>query len=127
MFGSDDRARAARQEQEAQEAETRRQQEAAFPGFPPSATVPAFTYLYFHVGRAREIRLFEKHLTYHEQRAGAEIIHVIPYRSVNYFQYTNDGDDGPWILIYAADLTPSVKAPEAEIREIMERLATLIG
>ena len=133
MFGSDERIRAAAEEQKAREAEARRQQEAAFTGFRPAATEPAFTHLCFHNGRAREIRLFEKHLTFHEQRGRGtseaaldEILYVIPYRSISYVKYT-DLDDGPWVFIYAADLSPSLGGSEAEVSGLAQRLATLIG
>ena len=133
MFGSDERLRAAVEEQKAQEAEARRQREAAFPGFRPSATEPAFRYLCFVNGRAREIRLFEKHLTFHEQAGRGtgdselyENLYVIPYRSINYVNYT-DVLDEPTVFIYAADLSPSLSGSEAEVREMTQRLATLIG
>jgi hypothetical protein len=88
---------------------------------------PIFKYAYAHNGRPREIRLYEKHLTWFERKLDKTWWYqIVPYRSISYLDYAVL-DDGPVVFVVAADLKLPVTGSEDEVGAIIGRLTSLIG
>lgn len=87
---------------------------------------PMFTFKYGMAGKPREIRLYEKHVTWHE--VAYKQVSVIPYRSIQYLECAelNDGEHVVFMRIANPDINFAISGSEADIAAITERLTRLI-
>lgn len=88
---------------------------------------PMFTFKYGRAGKPREIRLYEKHVTWHE--VAYNQVSVIPFRSIHYLECAElgDGEHVVFMRIANPDINFAISGSAADIAAITERLTRLIG
>jgi hypothetical protein len=98
----------------------------AFGGFRPATVEPLVTHAWAGADGSRELRLFDKYLTWHYVILGSERFHVVPYRSISRLEYAVIHDQ-PVVFFGAGALELAIEGSQDEIAAIVDQLTAFVS